>query len=79
LFKNPTINARQTIWLVFLSEYEFYINHINGKKNKVVDALNKKVHKMHATTISMYTTVLKDRILEAATTNQHYVHVKEIL
>jgi hypothetical protein len=79
LFEQPTLNARQTRWLEFLSEYDFDIKHIKGKENKVVDALNRRVHKMHATTISMYMTDLKDRILEVVTTNQHYVQVKESL
>jgi hypothetical protein len=34
---------------------------------------------MHDTTISMYMTYLKERILEIVTTNQHYVQVKKIL
>jgi hypothetical protein len=55
------------------------IMHIKGKEEKVVDALNKRVHKMHSTTISMYKTNLKYRILEVVTKNQHYVQVKEIL
>jgi hypothetical protein len=31
LFEHPTLNARQTIWLKFLSEYNFDIKHIKGK------------------------------------------------
>jgi hypothetical protein len=34
---------------------------------------------MHAITISMYSSDLKDRILEVVTTDQHYVQIKEIL
>jgi hypothetical protein len=52
LFDQPTLNARQTRWLEFLSEYDFDIKHIKGKENKVVDALSRRVHEMHATTIS---------------------------
>jgi hypothetical protein len=37
LFEQPTLNARQTRWLEFLSEYDLNINHIKGKKNKVVE------------------------------------------
>jgi hypothetical protein len=59
LFGHPTLNAKQTRWLKFLSEYDFDINHIKGKENKVVDALNKRVDEMHATTISMYSLDLK--------------------
>jgi hypothetical protein len=66
LFDQPNLNVRQIRWLEFLCEYDFDIKHIKGKENKVVDALSRKVHKLHATTISMYKTEIKDRILEAA-------------
>jgi hypothetical protein len=62
LFDQSTLNARQSRWLEFLCEYDFDINHIKGKENKVVDALNKRVHELHATTISMYQTDIKGRI-----------------
>jgi hypothetical protein len=38
----------------------------------VVDALSRKVHKLHATTISMYRTEIKDRISEAANVDLQY-------
>jgi hypothetical protein len=38
----------------------------------VADALSKKVHELHATTISMYRTEIKDRILEAANVYLQY-------
>jgi Mg2+ and Co2+ transporter CorA len=79
LFEQPTLNSRQTKWLNFLNEYDFDIKNIKGKENKVVDALSRRVHKMHDTTISMYMIDLKDRILEVVTTDQHYVQVKESL
>jgi hypothetical protein len=69
---NQTLNARQTRWLEFLCEYDFDIKHIKGKENKVVDALSRKVHELHATTISMYMTEIKDRILEAANVDLQY-------
>jgi hypothetical protein len=72
LFDHPTLNARQSRWLEFLCEYEFDIKHIKGKENKVVDALSRKVHELHATTISMYMIDIKDRILEAANANLQY-------
>jgi hypothetical protein len=43
----------------------------------VVDALNKKVHEMHATEISMYNSYLKRFFLEFMASDQHYVQVKE--
>jgi hypothetical protein len=54
LFGQPSLNAKQSRWSEFLSEYDFDINHIRGKENKVADALNRRIHKMHDTTISMY-------------------------
>ena len=39
LFDQPNLNARKTRWLAFLNEYDFKIQHIKGKENKVVDAL----------------------------------------
>jgi hypothetical protein len=59
LFDQPTLNARQSRWLEFLCEYDFDIKNIKGRENKVVDALNKRVHELHTTTISMYQTYLK--------------------
>jgi hypothetical protein len=38
----------------------------------VVDALNRKVHELHATTISMYQTDIKRKILEAANAYMQY-------
>jgi hypothetical protein len=29
-------------------EYDFDINHVKGKENKVVDALSRRVHELHA-------------------------------
>jgi hypothetical protein len=72
LFDQPTLNARQSKWFEFLSEYDFDIKHIKGKENKVVDALNRRVHEMHATTISMHQSYLNPRILEAAKLDLQY-------
>jgi hypothetical protein len=69
LFGQPTLNVMQSRWLDFLSEYDLDTKHIKGKDNKVVDALIKRVHEMHATAISMYQSDLKDTILEAAKSN----------
>ena len=72
LFDQPTLNARQSRWLEFLCEYDFDIKHIKGKENKVVDALSRTVHELHATSISMYQTDIKSRILEAGNANLQY-------
>jgi hypothetical protein len=72
LFDQPTLNSRHNRWLEFLSGYDFDIKHIKEKENKVVDALNRRVHELHATTISMYQSDLKDRILEAGKSDLQY-------
>jgi hypothetical protein len=72
LFDQPTLNSRQIRWLEFMCKYDFDIKHIKGKENKVANALSRKVHKLHATTISMYRTEIKDRILEAANVDLQY-------
>jgi hypothetical protein len=72
LFDQPTLNSRQIRWLEFLCEYDFDIKHIKGKENKVVDALSRKVHELHAIAISMYRTEIKDKILEAANVDLQY-------
>jgi hypothetical protein len=72
LFDQPTLNARKTRWLEFLSEYDFDIKHIKGKENKVVDALRRIVHEMHASSIIMYQSDLKGRIIEAAKSDFQY-------
>ena len=62
-----------------MSEYDFDIKHIKGKENKVVDALSRRVHLMHAMVIIMHRSDLKRIILDVVVTDQHYLQVKEIL
>jgi hypothetical protein len=45
----------------------------------VVDSLNKKVHEMHATTISMYQKYLRDIIIDATKSDHHYEELREKL
>jgi hypothetical protein len=73
------LNVRKTRWLKFLSVYDFDINHIKGRENKVVDSLSRRVHIMHATVLSMHQLDLKRRILDGLVTDHHYLHVKEKL
>jgi hypothetical protein len=69
LFEQLTLNSRQTRWLEFLSEYDFDIKHIKGKENKVVDALSRRVHLMHATAVSMHQSDSKRIILDGFVTD----------
>jgi hypothetical protein len=76
LFARPSLNVEQSRWLEFLSVYDFEINHIKGKENKVTDTLNMRMHEMHDTTIIMYQTYLSERILEVSKSNLRYVDIK---
>jgi hypothetical protein len=58
LFGQPKSNARQTIWLKFMGEYDFEIKHIKGNENQVLDALNRREHEMHITYIIMSTNLI---------------------
>jgi hypothetical protein len=73
------LNSRQSRCLEFLSEYDFDTNHIIGKENKLVDAVCKRMHEMHATTISMYQTDLCDKILEDSRLDLHYMDISVTL
>jgi hypothetical protein len=73
LFDQPTLNARQSRWLEILCEYDFDIKHIKGKENRVVDALMRIVHELHATTISIYQADLKGRIYEVSKVDFQYM------
>jgi hypothetical protein len=79
LFEHPTLNSRRTRWLEFLSEYDFDIKNIKGKENKVVDALSRRVHIMHATVVNMHQSDLKRKILDGLVIDQHYLQVNENL
>jgi hypothetical protein len=64
-FGQTTLNAKQSRWVEFLSEYDFEIKHIKGKENQVVNILSKRDHEVHIETISIYKTYLKDQIIAA--------------
>jgi hypothetical protein len=79
LFGKMSLNVIQSRWLEFLNEYDFDINHIKGNENKVAHTLNRRVHEMHATMISMYETYFCDRILEGSKLDLRYVDIKATL
>ena len=62
LLDQPNLNARQARWLAFLSKYDFEIQHIKGKENKVVDALSRNARLNFATTISTYVLDLDEQL-----------------
>ena len=64
LFDQPNLNTRKVRWLVFLSEYDFEIQHIKGKENKVADSLSRNVRLNFMAAISTYKIDLEDQLEE---------------
>ena len=62
LLNQPNLNARQARWLAFLSEYDFEIQHIKGKENKVADALSRNARLNFAVVINTYMTDLDEQL-----------------
>ena len=60
LLDQPNLNARQARWLAFLSEYDFEIQHIKGKENKVADALRRNTKLNFTAAISTYASDLNE-------------------
>ena len=63
LFDQQNLNPRKTIWLAFLSEYDFGIKHIKGKENKDAYALSH--HENLLFTSSNHEYDLENQILSA--------------
>ena len=53
LLDQLNLNSRQSRWIAFLSEYDFKIQHIKGKENKVVDALSRNARMNFTTLITL--------------------------
>ena len=64
LLDQPNLNAWQARWLAFLSEYDFEIQHIKGKENKVADALSGNARLNFAAAISTYVSDLDEQLKE---------------
>jgi hypothetical protein len=69
------LNARKSKWLEFLYEYDFDIKNIKGKENKMVDALRRRFHELHPSTINMYQIYLKGKIYKAAKSYLQYMEL----
>ena len=72
LLDQPNLNARQARWLAFLSEYDFEIQHIKGKENKVADALSRNATLNFAATISTYASDLNEQLAEGIKLDEIY-------
>ena len=72
LLDQLNLNARQARWLAFLSEYDFEIQHIKGKANKVVDALSRNARLNFIAVINTYTIYLDEQLKERIEQDEIY-------
>ena len=72
LLDHPNLNAKQARWLAFLSEYDFEIQHIKGKENKVANALRRNANLNFTATISTYTFDLNEQLTEGIKHDEIY-------
>ena len=76
LLDQPNLNARQARWLAFLSEYDFEIQHIKGKQNKVADALSRNVSLNFVAVINTYMTDLDEQLKEGIEQDEIYQNLQ---
>ena len=72
LLDQPNLNARQARWLAFLGEYDFEIQHIKGKENKVANSFSRNVRLNFMAAISAYKTNLEDQLEEGVKLDENY-------
>lgn len=63
----------------FLTDFSIEIKCIEGKENKVVDALYRRVHEVPDTTINTWISNLTLRILEVENSYYQYMEIKTSL
>ena len=63
LFTQLDLNDRQRWWMEFLAEYDFDIEYIKGKENKLVDALSHRWH-VNAMTRSQFDLLNQVKVLQ---------------
>jgi hypothetical protein len=79
LFIQLDLNARKARWIDFLSEFDFEVRQIKGKKNKVVDALRRRVHGLVEINIIRVESNLEQRIRTTNINDGNYTKVMEEL
>jgi hypothetical protein len=65
MFDQSKLNDRQARWMAILSEFDFKIKHIKGKKNRVVDALSRSVKMIHLEVVSTCEMYVRERVKNA--------------
>ena len=76
LLDQPNLNVKQARWLDFLSEYDFEIQHIKGKENKVADALSRNTRMNFATAISTYVSNIDEQLKEGIKQDEIYQNLQ---
>jgi hypothetical protein len=79
MFDQTKLNAKQAIWTDLLSEFDFEIKHIEGKENRVVDALSRSIKMIHLAAVSTCKTDLGERIKNAQETDVFFKTVNSYL
>lgn len=64
VFNQPNLNSKKNRWLAMINEFDFKIKYIKGKENMVADALSRRIHVNHISTMSSYGIDLQERILQ---------------
>jgi hypothetical protein len=72
LLNQPDLNAKQARWIAFLSEFEFKVRHIKGKKNKVTNSLRRRVHGLFEINITSAESDLEQRIRTTSINDGNY-------
>jgi len=75
-FSQPTLNARQAQWVDFLSGFDFDIKHLQGKENRVADALSRKIQSLYEVSISEWKIPFLEIIKEIADQDTEYQQLK---
>eukprot|EP00253_Pinus_taeda_P019990 PITA_19990 len=76
-FSHPTLNARQAWWMDFLSGFDFDIKHLQGKANRVADALSRKVQGLYEVSITEWKNPFLDIIKEISGQDTEYQRLKQ--
>ena len=64
LFDQLNLNVRKDRWLATISEFDFEIRYLKGKKNRVADALSRRVQLHYLAAMRSYGMDLQDMILQ---------------
>ena len=75
-FTQTELNARQSRWLSFLSEFDMDIKHVKGKENKIVDALSRNSWKNISNIRSSASLDLEELIKKVADQDPNYENLQ---